>query len=65
MPKYVESNIRNVGHSPKDLDEIAGNIQEKNPCSLPGCQQGKVTPQQKVGRCECVYLAKVKDFCRF
>lgn len=35
MPKNVESNIRNVGHQPGDLDEIARDIPEKSLCSLP------------------------------
>lgn len=61
MPKNVESNIRNVGLYPKDLDEIAGNILEKNPCSLPGCQQGWVTLQQKK-KVRCVFLGELKGF---
>lgn len=50
MPKNVESSIRNVGHQPGDLDEIAGNIQEKTLCRLPGCLHGYVslnTPKKK------------------
>lgn len=43
MPKNVESNIRNVGHYPGDLDEIAGDIQEKTPSRLPGCLHAYVT----------------------
>lgn len=57
MPKNVESSIRNVGHQPGDLDEIAGNIQEKTLCRLPGCLHGYVslnTPKKrkKVGKVE-------------
>lgn len=61
MPKNVESSIRNVGHQPGDLDEIAGNIQEKTLCRLPGCLHGYVslnTPKKREKK-----LAKLRDLC--
>ena len=61
----------NVGHYPEDLDEITGNIKDKNPCSLPHRQEGRVTFWRKKRMTSDVnvsFLAELKfklSFCTY
>lgn len=63
MPKNVESNIRNVGFYPKDLDEIAGNIQESlQPAWLSAGLGYTSAEKSQMGMC---LFSRVEGFCTY